>query len=174
MARASSSSTSSTSQIRDIVGQFVGQLSALIEQDAVSRARDTILSAFAGDSGASPLGKRGRGRPPGNPAGRPAAATVLALAPTGRKRRKAPIQLCPVPGCSNRAAPVFGMVCSKHKDLPKMEIRRYREARRAKRTKDKDKTKTKTKVKRKRRRASPATQRAVPPVVRPVIKTAVA
>jgi hypothetical protein len=44
MARASSFSTSSSfSQIRDIVGQFVGQLSALIEQDAVSRARETIL-----------------------------------------------------------------------------------------------------------------------------------
>ena len=147
MARASSSSTlSSSSQIRDIVGQFVGQfvgqLSALIEQDAVSRARETILSAFGGEAGAgssswgnlgSSFGKRGRGRPPG----RPRTATVLALA-TGavRKRRKAPIQLCPVPGCTNRAAPVFGMVCAKHKDLPKVEIRKYREARRARRTKD--------------------------------------
>ena len=177
MARASSSSTSSstsfsasfstssTSQIRDIVGQFVGQLSALIEQDAVSRARDTILSAFAGESGAGALGKRGRGRPPGRPAG----ATVLALAPSvGRKRRKAPIQLCPVPGCTNRAAPVFGMVCSKHKDLPKMEIRRYREARRAKRTKDKDRTpvRAKTKAKTKRRRTSPPVKRTVAPVVK--------
>jgi hypothetical protein len=61
----------------------------------------------------------------------------LALAGAIRKRRKAPIQLCPVPGCANRAAPVFGMVCSKHKDLPKMEIRKYREARRARRNKDK-------------------------------------
>ena len=148
MARASSSSTlSSSSQIRDIVGQFVGQLSALIEQDAVSRARDTILSAFGGEAGAgssswsnmgSSFGKRataaGRGRPPG----RPRTATILALA-TGavRKRRKAPIQLCPVPGCTNRAAPVFGMVCARHKDLPKVEIRKYREARRARRNKDK-------------------------------------
>jgi hypothetical protein len=30
-------------------------------------------------------------------------------------------------------APVFGMVCAKHKDLPKMEIRKFREARRARR-----------------------------------------
>jgi hypothetical protein len=131
MARASSSPSSSSSQIRDIVGQFVGQLSALIEQDAVSRARDTILSAFSSESGVGPTVKRGRGRPPG----RPAAATMLAIAGgVVRKRRKAPIQLCPVPGCANRAAPVFGMVCSKHKDLPKLEIRKYREARRAKRT----------------------------------------
>jgi hypothetical protein len=136
MARASSFSTSSSSsQIRDIVGQFVGQLSALIEQDAVSRARETILSAFGGETGIGPLGgKRGPGRPPG----RPRAATVLALTSSvGRKRRKAPIQLCPVPGCTNRAAPVFGMVCSKHKDLPKLQIRKYREARRARRNKDK-------------------------------------
>jgi len=139
MARASSSSAlSGSSQIRDIVGQFVGQLSALIEQDAVSRARETILSAFGGEAGAGVVwgnvgGKRGRGRPPGRPRG----ATVLALAGAIRKRRKAPIQLCPVPGCANRAAPVFGMVCAKHKDLPKMEIRKYREARRARRNKDK-------------------------------------
>jgi|SRR5882724_4545004 len=136
MARASSSPSSSISQIRDIVGQFVGQLSALIEQDAVSRARATILSAFSGESGVGPTGKRGRGRPPG----RPPAATMLAIAGGAvRKRRKAPIQLCPVPGCTNRAAPVFGMVCSKHKDLPKLEIRKYREARRAKRDKNKGK-----------------------------------
>ena len=139
MARASSSSAlSSSSQIRDIVGQFVGQLSALIEQDAVSRARDTILSAFGGEVGAgvvwgNVVGKRGRGRPPGRPPG----SNVLALAGAVRKRRKAPIQLCPVPGCANRAAPVFGMVCAKHKDLSKAAIRKYREARRARRDKDK-------------------------------------
>jgi hypothetical protein len=126
----------SSSEIRDIVSQFVGQLSALIEQDAVSRARDAILSAFSGGGSTaamvSPTGRR-RGRPPGRGRGRPPGSTTLAKRgrPPGRKRRKAPIQLCPVPGCTNRAAPVFGMVCSKHKDLPKGEIRKYREARRA-------------------------------------------
>lgn len=49
-----------------------------------------------------------------------------------KKRRKGPIQLCPVPGCKERAAPVFGMVCKKHKGLPKAQIKKYREARRAK------------------------------------------
>ena len=58
-----------------------------------------------------------------------------------RKRRKGPIQLCPVPGCTNRAAPVFGMVCAKHKDLPKAEIKKYREARRAQKAKAKKKAK---------------------------------
>jgi hypothetical protein len=37
-----------------------------------------------------------------------------------------------VPYCRDVAAPVFGMVCAKHKDLPKAKIKAYREARRAK------------------------------------------
>lgn len=45
-------------------------------------------------------------------------------------RRKGPIQLCPFPRCKNRAAPVYGMVCGDHKDVPKAKIAKYREARR--------------------------------------------
>jgi hypothetical protein len=37
-----------------------------------------------------------------------------------------------VPGCKNPAAPVFGMVCAKHRNVAKAKIRKYREARRAK------------------------------------------
>jgi hypothetical protein len=37
-----------------------------------------------------------------------------------------------VPYCRNAAAPVFGMVCAKHKDVPKATIKKYREARKAK------------------------------------------
>src|SRR5438552_3472064 len=124
----------SSSEIRDIVSQFVGQLSALIEQDAVSRAREAVLSAFSGAdvAGLGARGVRRRGRPPGGKA-LPAAVAIGRGRPPGRPRRKAPIQLCPVPGCTNRAAPVFGMVCAKHKDLPKAEIKKYREARRAQR-----------------------------------------
>jgi len=48
-----------------------------------------------------------------------------------KSRRKGPIQLCPVPKCANRAAPVFGMVCARHKDVPKAKIKAYRAARRA-------------------------------------------
>ncbi len=179
MARASSSSSSSSdssSQIRHIVGDFVGQLSALIEQDAVARARAAIMSAFSGSDAPSLTvnGKR-RGRPPGS--GRRAAGAVLALAGvaggTGvKKRKKAPIQLCPVPGCSNRAAPVFGMVCAKHKDLPKLEIRKFREARRAKQDKAQGKTTNKTpgraKARRKpvKRKARSAPRSATPPAAK--------
>ena len=108
-----------TTDIQDLVQQFVVSLSSLIVQDTVSRARDAVLNAFGGHA----------------PAG--FARSTGKFTGIGRKRRKGPIQLCPVPGCSNRAAPVFGMVCSKHKDLPKAEIKKYREQRRAQKTKGK-------------------------------------
>lgn len=38
---------------------------------------------------------------------------------------------CPVPDCTGKAAPVFGMVCGTHKDLPKDQIQGYRNAARA-------------------------------------------
>jgi hypothetical protein len=101
--------------IHDIVQSFVARLSSLIEADAVSRARDAVLTAF----GAS--GELGGG------ASRASGATGAAL---GRPRGQGPRERCPVPGCSNRAAPVFGMVCAKHKDLPKATIKKYREQRR--------------------------------------------
>ena len=107
------------SEIQDVVQDFVEKLSSLIEEDAISRARDVVLSAFGGRA---PAGLRLRG--PGRPA---------ALGGTNgrRKRRKGPIQLCPVPGCTNRAAPVFGMVCAKHKGIAKSKINKYRAQRRA-------------------------------------------
>jgi hypothetical protein len=118
------------SEIQDVVQDFVVKLSSLIEADAVSRARDVVLSAFGGRAPAGLRLGRGPGRPPGLGAGN-----------GRRKRRKGPIQLCPVPGCPNRAAPVFGMVCSKHKDLPKADIKKYREQRRAQKAKGKGKAK---------------------------------
>jgi hypothetical protein len=42
-----------------------------------------------------------------------------------------------VPGCKNPAAPVFGMVCAKHKDVAKAKIKKYRAARRTKKQKAK-------------------------------------
>jgi len=104
------------------VGDFVSKLSSLIEQDAVTRARAVVLSAFGVGAGGA---RRGPGRPPGS-------GTKIAV--SRRQRRKGPLQLCPVPGCTNRAAPVFGMVCSKHRDLPKSVIKKYRAQRRAKKT----------------------------------------
>ncbi|HEX4406757.1 MAG TPA: hypothetical protein VH560_18085 [Polyangia bacterium] len=60
---------------------------------------------------------------------------AVATAATKKPRKKMPPQFCPVPGCKNKAAPIFGMVCSKHKDVAKSKIKKYREARKAKKLK---------------------------------------
>lgn len=59
----------------------------------------------------------------------------MILRSDGQMRRKGPIQLCPVPKCQNRAAPVYGMVCQKHKDTPKKLVQEYRKARHDKNSK---------------------------------------
>ena len=109
--------------IKTVVADFANQLSALIEQEATDRARAAVLSAFG-----APV-RRGPGRPPKSAA---VAAPVVKPAVKTKARKKAPLQLCPVPGCKNPAAPIFGMVCAKHKDLPKGKIKKFREARKAK------------------------------------------
>ena len=103
------------------VEEFTQRLHTLIEGHAMDRARAAVLNAF----GAVP--KRGSGRPPKN---------VIAATATAIKARKKPLgQLCPVPGCKNPAARIFGMVCAKHKDVAKSKIKKYREARKAKKAK---------------------------------------
>lgn len=105
--------------IKTIVAEFASRLSAIVESQAIERARAAVLSAF----GSGP--RRGPGRPP-------KALAAIEAAPVAKKaRKKPPRQLCPVPGCKNTAAPIFGMVCAKHKDLPKAKIKKFREARRA-------------------------------------------
>jgi hypothetical protein len=101
------------SDIRSLIDDFANHLTALVESEALDQARAAVESA---------LGVR---RP-----GRPAKAAPIAF---GKKaRKKSPTQFCPVPGCKNPAAPIFGMVCAKHKDVAKTKIKKYREARKAK------------------------------------------
>jgi hypothetical protein len=99
-----------------IVANFTSQLTAIIERETLDRARAAVVGAL------------------GSGNGRGTSIKALDIA-TGRPRKKAPKQLCPVPGCKNPAAPVFGMVCAKHKDISKTKIKKYREARRAKKQK---------------------------------------
>jgi hypothetical protein len=106
--------------IETLVAEFTKHLSALIEGDAMDRARTTVLSAFGGGA------RRGPGRPP---------KSLMAISAVKTSRRKGPVQLCPVPGCKSKAAPIFGMVCAKHKDVAKSKIKKYREARKAKKAK---------------------------------------
>src|SRR3954453_23207198 len=112
--------------IRTLIEDFANQLSSLMERQALDRARVAVEHALGG--------KRSPGRPP-----KMLSALGLGggggVGSIGRKpRRKGPKQLCPVPGCKNPAAPVFGMVCAKHKNVSKTKIREYREARRRAKT----------------------------------------
>jgi hypothetical protein len=102
--------------IRSLVENFVNQIVAAVEADSVRRVQQAVTAAFGGATSA-----RRRGRPP----------RALAGVASGALVKRRPKQFCPVPGCTGVAAPVFGMVCSKHKDLPKAKIKEYRAARRA-------------------------------------------
>lgn len=94
--------------ISDLAENFVRQIVAATEAAVADRIQTALSSAF----GAAPL----------RATGKPTAATSSAS-------RARPKQLCPVPGCNNPAAPVFGMVCAKHKDVPRATINKYREQR---------------------------------------------
>lgn len=107
--------------IRSVVEEFSERLHALIEVDAMERARTAIVNALGGH----PV--RRVGRPPKATTALPAVATAAK-----KSRKKPPRQLCPVPGCKNTAAPVFGMVCADHKNVAKSKLKKYREARKAK------------------------------------------
>jgi hypothetical protein len=114
------------SELQDVINTFTTRLSALIDSQAMARAQSAVLAAFGGGVA---LPKR-RGRPPKAVVAKASEAPVAKA--RVKPRKKAPLQLCPVPGCKNTAAPIFGMVCAKHKDLPKAKIKAFRAARKAK------------------------------------------
>lgn len=120
--------------IRQLVARFTQRLHAVVDEISVARARQAVMHALGEKRGRLPKGM----------------AAIL-----GRKpRRKGPRQLCPVPGCENAAAPVFGMVCAAHKGVSKAKIKQYREARRA--AKLTPKAAVQAKAKTKTRKAAPA------------------
>jgi hypothetical protein len=121
--------TSRPVDIRALVQNFVTNLVAAVEQTTTQRIQSALMSGVNGM-----VVRRGPGRPPKNPLFTPTA--LAAIEKPGRRRNK---QLCPVPGCRNPAAPVFGMVCAKHKDIPKAKIKEYREARRKSKSKSRSK-----------------------------------
>jgi hypothetical protein len=95
---------------------FTQQLVATVEAAVAQRIQGALAGAFGIPQ------KRGPGRPP-----KQAVAHVAPVAAPKPARKK---QLCPVPGCTNPAAPIFGMVCKDHKNVAKSKIKKYREARR--------------------------------------------
>ncbi len=109
--------------IRSLVEDFVNQVVAAVEADSVRRVQLAVAAAFGGGVAAP----RRRGRPPRAAVAASDAAPAAPAAPAKRR----PKQFCPVPGCTGVAAPVFGMVCAKHKDVAKTKIKEYRAERKA-------------------------------------------
>ena len=101
--------------ITALVETFTRQIVTSVEEAAAERIQAALAGAFGIQQ------KRGPGRPP-----KQAVAQVAPVASAPARKK----QLCPVPGCKNLAAPVFGMVCKEHKNLAKAKIKKYREARR--------------------------------------------
>lgn len=110
-------------EIKEIVTEFAARLQAALHTHAMEQAREAVLRALGG-------APKRLGRPPKGQT----SSSLLSL--EKKPRKKPPRQLCPVPGCKNTAAPVFGMVCTEHKDVPKAKIKKYREARRAEKAGD--------------------------------------
>jgi len=106
--------------IRSLVEGFVSQIVAAVEADSVRRVQQAVTAALSDGFSSAP---RRSIRSVGD-------SVQESPAPV----RHRPKQLCPVPGCSGVAAPVFGMVCAKHKDLPKAKIKKFRAQRRAAKT----------------------------------------
>ena len=104
--------------IAALIEAFTNQLLATVEAAVAQRIQAALASAFGAPQ------KRGPGRPPKHPAATEHFTPSSVPAPARKK------QLCPVPGCKNPAAPVFGMVCKEHKNVAKAKIKKYREARR--------------------------------------------
>jgi hypothetical protein len=103
--------------ISALIENFTNQIVAAVNAAAAERIQAALAGAFE--------------LPQARAVGRPAkSALVLHAVPAGAKRSR-PKQLCPVPGCNNVAAPVFGMVCSDHKGVAKSKIAKYRAERKA-------------------------------------------
>jgi hypothetical protein len=103
--------------IRSLVEGFVGQIVAAVEADSVRRVQQAVTAALT--DGAATAPRR---------SGRPVVTGAQVVSAPVRRRAK---QFCPVPNCTGVAAPVFGMVCAKHKDMPQAKIDEYRAQRRA-------------------------------------------
>jgi hypothetical protein len=104
--------------ITAMVETFARQIAAAVEASMAARIQATLAGAFGAPQ------KRGPGRP-----SKQAVAGVAPVAAKSAGKKTRPKQLCPVPGCKNVAAPVFGMVCKDHKNVAKSKIKRYREER---------------------------------------------
>ena len=100
-------------EIDQLVSEFVAKIVTAAEVAAIDRAKAAVSIAFGGAY--KDLVSTVRNG---------SAAAVGQESKSGRPR-----QYCPVPGCSGVAAPIFGMVCSEHKNVAKSKIAKYRKER---------------------------------------------
>ena len=115
--------------VAELIRKFVIELVVTVERDAASRALEIIQSAM--------------GTQPEQPFAEVVAeedanddfpeSLLEDSAPKAAKKlcKKPPKQFCPVPGCKNVAAPIFGMVCKDHKNVAKSKLNKYRAERKA-------------------------------------------
>ena len=114
-------------EVMDLVLDFAAKLTNAVDRAALTSAK----SALDLQLGPPPARGNGQGRGKAFASVADARAAMPGLFSATKPRKKPPLQLCPVPGCKNPAAPVYGMVCGEHKDMPKGKIKKYREQRRA-------------------------------------------
>ncbi len=107
--------------ITAFVETFASQLVAAVEASVAERVQAAIAGVFDAPQ------KYGIGRPPVQAV----AGVASVAAKSGAAKKSRPKQFCPVPGCNNVAAPVFGMVCKDHRNVAKSKIAKYREERKA-------------------------------------------
>lgn len=100
-------------QAQQLVDDFTEGLAKVTAALVAERVRSVVNSAFAGGDKPAVLKK----------------ALLEGVVPAAPRKAR-PRQICPVPGCRNTAAPIFGMVCSEHKGVAKSLIRKYRQERR--------------------------------------------
>ena len=107
--------------ITAIVETFAIQITAAVEASMADRIQASLAAVFGAPE------KRGPGRP--STQAEAVVEPVVATKSAGKKTR--PKQFCPVPGCKNTAAPIFGMVCKEHMNVAKSKIKKYREERKS-------------------------------------------
>lgn len=112
---------STITPITQLTSKFIADVHAYITE----AANTALLDSFARIAPKQP-------ERPTQQQKKPAPKKAASASPPTKKTRVdgRPAQMCPVPKCRNRAAPVFGMLCTQHKNTSKKLVAKYREARR--------------------------------------------
>ena len=118
-----------SSAVAELIRKFVIELVVTIERDAATKALE-IIQAAMGTQPEQPFAEVVAEEDANDDF--PESLLEDSAPKAVRKlRKKPPKQFCPVPGCKNVAAPIFGMVCKDHKNVAKSKLDKYRAERKA-------------------------------------------